>query len=210
MSIFKDIKKNYAILLAITFLTVVFSLALIMVQPLKYKATSELLIIQKQENVDAYSAVKSAEKIGKNLSEIMKTSSFMNKVLTSGFDINQSYFPKDEIELRKLWQKTLKSAVAPDTGILQIEVYHPQVSEAIKIAQAVSYVLVTQGSQYHGGGNNIVIKVVEDPYPSRFPAQPNIPITLGVGLAFGLILGLSIIYIFYSEKDNHNDLNFGE
>lgn len=185
---------------------VVLSLIISLVQPFQYGAGTQILIIQKQEiNSDAYTATKSAERIGKNLANIIYTSSFYNEVITSNSVINDK-FPQDVIERRKAWKKNVDVSVLPETGILKINVYDIDRDYASQLVRAIAYVLVSKGAEYHGGGTNVEIKVVDDVSISKYPVRPNVAVNVIVAFILGFILGS--IYIVLAEAKKYEAKQF--
>ena len=167
------------------------------IEPLEYGTTVRFLVIQKSVlGLDPYTAVKSSERVANNLAEIMYTTSFFNKVLESGYDIDQGYFKEDEEKKRKQWSEMLGTQVEGGTGLLTIEVYHPDRAQSLELAQAVATVLSQEAREYVGG--DVQVKLVDDPLPSRFPVKPNIPLNAFFGFIFGLVLGF--VYVVWRGK----------
>jgi len=62
------------------------------------------------------------------------------------------------------------------------------------------YVLVEQGSQYHGGGEQVEIKLIDKPIVSNYPVRPNLILNAIVALLVGLVV--SFVYV-YLKLDKH-------
>jgi len=190
-----NLKKYWKTVVLIVVIAVVLGFVFSIVQPLKYSATIELLIIQKQEQIsDAYTAAKSVEKLSTNLAQVVYTNSFFDKVMSSGFAIEDK-FSKDEIKKRKEWQKMISTEVAWETGMLKVVVYDTDKNQASQIAEAIAYVLATKGDEYHGAGKNVIIKTVDSVLLSRYPVKPNIPVNLLIALALGLLAGNGFVIL---------------
>ncbi len=184
----------------ITGLAVILALIISLVTPFQYSAATKILIIQKQaQNLDAYTATKSAEKIGKNLASIIFTSSFYNEVIESNNGISTKFSP-DATERRKAWQKNIEANVLPESGILEIAVYDVDRTFAAQLVRSIAYVLVNKGSEYHGGGTDVEIKVVDDVFISKYPMRPNIAINLVIALICGLIIGGYYVILKEAKK----------
>jgi len=197
----KLVKSRYQILVGIIGGILIITLVLTLVQTFKYRSTIQLLVIQKQgASIDAYTALRSAEKMASNLASVVYTSSFLDRVTQTNSTLKDD-LSIDPIERKKEWQRTVNAEVVPETGILKIEVYHHNRNQAIAYAQAISSVLVNQGSEYHGGGQEVGIKNIDAPLTSRYPVQPNIVINLGIALALGAVLSLAVIYLLGEEKN---------
>ncbi|OGY42248.1 MAG: hypothetical protein A2Y82_00505 [Candidatus Buchananbacteria bacterium RBG_13_36_9] len=198
----KILKENWEIIALLTGLAIVIALIISLVQPFQYAASTKILIIQKQEqNLDAYTATKSAERIGKNLADIIFTSSFYNEVIESNSNITNR-FPLDARERRKIWKKNIEANVIPESGILEIDVYDTDRNFATQLVRTISYVLVDKGSEYHGGGSGVEIKIVDDVLLSKYPMRPNIILNLVLALVIGLLFGSYAVILSESRKLN--------
>ena len=91
-----------------------------------------------------------------------------------------------------------------DTGMITIKTYHQDKATADKINQAIAYTLMTKHSQYHGLGENVKIKIINDSTLSDWPVKPNIILNLFLGLIAGLAAGLYFIYLFPSKAIGFN------
>lgn len=177
------------------------SVGILLVKPLEYSSTVSVLIIQKiNPNLDAYTAARAAEKLGKNLASIIYTTSFFEKVKSSSFNLNIDW-PSTEKEKRKLWQTKITARAIPDTSILEITAYDQDPQKAEKLAQAVAYILVSEGKEYHGGGEDIVIKSVDSSLTSDLPVRPNILLNVVSGLFFGIFVAIFIIFWKYTKEN---------
>jgi capsular polysaccharide biosynthesis protein len=172
----------------------VLAVLLSLLRPLEYSSSTSILITQELGVVDAYTASRSAERIADDLSSIVYTSTFYDKVMNSGYSIDTDYFPEDPIKERDRWEKTISASVARSSGLLDIRAYHPDVSQAEEIARAVAFVLTTQGWTYTSGGN-ITVQVVDDPLNSRYPVRPNIPVNAISGFFLGALGGAAYVSI---------------
>ncbi len=200
---FKDLKSHWRLIFIIALSTVILSLLLSLLFPLQYSSTVRLLIIQKSGlNLDPYTALKSAERVGDNLSQVIYTSAFFNQVLNSRFSIDKNYFKDDEIKRRKQWRKMIYSQVLRGTGMLEVVVYHEDKSQATQIANAIAYVLTTEGNNYTGGSSEI--KLVDSALESRYPVKPNFIANGITGLVVGLVLGSAYVLFIVSRKKDHN------
>lgn len=194
------LRKNWKTVVLVLIITVILGLVLTFVQPLKYRASVELLVIQKQEQiVDPYVASRAAERLSKNLAQVIYTNSFFDKVMNSGFGIEND-FSSDEIKKRKEWKKMIDTQVVLETGILKIDVYHKDKNQAVQIAQAIAYVLATKGDEYHGGGKDVVIKTIDTAVTSKYPAKPNIPVNLFTSLVLGILAGSGLVMLRSERK----------
>jgi capsular polysaccharide biosynthesis protein len=196
----KILRKNWELVALVTGLAIVIALVVSLVSPFQYSASTQILIIQKQEqNLDAYTATKSAERIGKNLASIIFTSSFYNEVIESNSSISGK-FPTDTTERRKAWKKNIEANVIPESGILEIKVYDFDRNFASQLVKTISYVLVNKGAEYHGGGADVEIKLVDDVFVSKYPVRPNIALNILIALIAGILLGSYWVIMRESAK----------
>ncbi|MCX6740488.1 MAG: Wzz/FepE/Etk N-terminal domain-containing protein [Candidatus Parcubacteria bacterium] len=197
---FKILSKNWELIALFTGLAIVIALVVSLFSPFQYSASTKILIIQKQEqNLDAYTATKSAERIGKNLASIIYTSVFYNEVLETNSELT-SKFPSDPTERRKAWKKNIEADVIPESGILEITVYDVDRGLASQLVKTIAYVLVNKGSDYHGGGTDVEIKVVDDVFISKYPVRPNVALNLIVALIAGLVIGSYYVILRASRR----------
>ncbi|MBI2483265.1 hypothetical protein HYV74_03765 [Candidatus Uhrbacteria bacterium] len=155
--------------------------AIVLFLPLRYRATMRVLIIQSTSpTLDAFTAVKSAEKIGKNFSQIIASSSFLDRVLQANSKIQASYFPAVERKRRRAWEEMVTASVAPETSVMAIAVYHPAPTQAAAIAGSVGAILARDAREYTGSPD-IAVKVIDSPILSRFPVRPNVPLQVLLG-----------------------------
>jgi len=154
-----------------------------------YSATTQVLIISRDRSgVDPYTQVKSAERIGENLAQVMRTTDFMAKVMASGaatFDKTRWEGLSDR-KLRKQWQRDVVGSMSYGSSLLNIEVYSRSQDDAKNLSAAVTETISSRGWEYVGG--DIAIKIVNDPLISRFPARPDYPTNAGVGFVLGALL----------------------
>lgn len=167
------------------------------VQPQKYSAQQRFLVVQKYaEDVDPYAASRATEYLTNLLSQVMYSQSFMNQVLTSGYGIDKSAFPSEPKKLKKAWQKTLRTRVVGDTGMLEVSVYFADHYQSEQLALAIGQVLRAKHGQYHGRGSAVTIQTIDQPITSLRPVQPNIALNTAVGAVLGLVASLAFVYLF--------------
>ena len=162
--------------------------------PLEYRADAGVYIISKSRyGVDPYTVVKSAEQVGQNIVQVIKTQDFFDKVMArSGATLDKSQFENVSDRVRmKRWEKAIDGSVVFGTGVLNLSAYSTQPAQAKLLAASIVDTLVEQGYEYVGG--DVTIKVVNKPIVTRFPARPNVPLNAAIGFVLGSIL--SAIFI---------------
>lgn len=205
-SIAKVLKPRKKFIVLFAAVTAVAAGLFSLVAPLKYSASVRLLITQRAAfTLDPYTALRSTELIGENLAQVVETSTFLSRVLESGYKIDDQYFGKgSEARRRKLWGSTVDASIARGTGLLQVSAFHPDRKEAEKIVSAIAFLLSTQGSEYIGG--EITVRLVDPPLLSRFPVKPNIPLNVVVGALVGAILASAWVWVAHRKKRHHGEI----
>lgn len=181
--------KHWRLILVWALLVAVLSGGASWLFPKQYSAQSRVIIISRDKNgVDPYTQAKSAQQIGENLAQIMKTTDFYAKVTESAPEIftDQKWKNLSDRDLRKKWQKDVIGEMAYGTSLLKIIGYGESPDKAIALSKAVSAAVVANGWQYVGG--DVAIKEVDSPLATRLPARPNILLNTAVGLAVGALL----------------------
>ncbi len=185
------------ICLAVIVLVVVVSLFM----PQQYRAQTKLLIIQHQSlSLDTYLAAKSAEKIGKILSEVVYSSSFFDEVWQAGFNIGTDWGETAK-ERRRIWKRRVELSPITQTSLIEVNTYHKDRVSVEQLAQAMIYVLIERGSQYHGGGDQVEIKLIDKPIVSNYPVRPNLILNAIGALLIGLVI--SFIYVYLKPDNKH-------
>ncbi len=190
--------SSRAISTSIFFGIVIGLLAMILapvVIPLKYAAEARILVTPHSiAGVDPYTSSKAAERIAQNLAEIVNTSEFFNRVVSVSVGVDASYFPKDELARRKLWQQSVEAASVYNTGILRIVTYHPNKQQAEALATAVTYVLTRSGNDF--AVSSADFRMIDRAVASKYPKKPNFP-ALGVG---GFLIGMVSTLLYLRPK----------
>lgn len=162
--------------------------------PLEYRADAQVLIISRSRfGVDPYTVVKSAERIGENIVQVVKTNDFYSKVMTQpNTTIDRSRFENiPERTKRKRWQKAVSASVVYGTGILNVNAYSTDPKQALSLAGAAAAALVGSAPEYVGG--DVAIKIVNEPVVSRFPVRPNLPMNAVFGFGAGALLSFVLL-----------------
>ena len=198
LSLIKRKKQTiFTLMFVVIMIVVVFSL----LQTMKYTVKSRLLVVQNTSNNDAYALSKSNEYLGNLFAEVVYSSSFYDQVIGSKYNIDPNYFSGNYSQQIEKWRKTVSTKTQGDTGIIEINVYHPQASEANKISLAVNDILINNNQNYQGG-QNIKVNIIDQPITSNYPNNPNIFYNVGAAVFGSFIISLFYIYIFPEEKYN--------
>jgi capsular polysaccharide biosynthesis protein len=194
------IKKKSGTIFTLVFITVILTIALSLLNPLKYGATSGVLVVQNTAGSDPYTVSKSNEYLGNLFSRIVYSASFYDFVLNSPYNIDKNYFTGTYNQQLENWEKTVKTKTFGDTGIIEINVYHQNPYQAQQISLAINEVLINNNAYYQGSGQAIKVNVIDQPLVSTYPVKPNLPRNIALGFIGGLFLSLVYIYIFPEER----------
>lgn len=163
--------------------------------PLEYRADAQILIVSKSRyGIDPYTAVKSAERVGENVVQVLASDVFYQSVLEEAEPgAPTTYFseaPNDR-ERRKRWEKAVNASVVYGTGVLNVSVYATTKEGAVALSKAVADALVNRVADYIGG--DVSLKIINAPVPTNVPVRPNIPLNIGIGFVAGLFLSAVVV-----------------
>ncbi len=185
---------RWKFLVLIGLIVAVFSAGVTFFWTLKYRADAQVLIISKSRyGADPYTVVKSAERVGENLVEIMKTDDFLVKVrATPGYTLDWSTFDSlNDRQKRRAWPKMAGGSVVYGTGVLNVSAYHRDPAMARQLASAVAQTVTDKAWEYVGG--DVILKVVNSPVVTRFPVEPNPLVNAALGFMVGVLLAALIV-----------------
>jgi len=175
----------------LTVLGAVLAFDLVVIQEPKYEAGSRILVVQKQaEGQDIYTISKSAQYLTGILKEAVYSDSFFDKVLLFAPDIGKDGFSDKIKERRKEWRESVKVNIVRDLGEMGINVYSSNKDRAEQINKAVIEVLGKEHDFYHGGGDNVQIKVLDYPLVGEKPVSINLWLGTNLGGLIGFSAGI--------------------
>ena len=200
------LKQKRQTLLSIFLIFLVIGSAFVLLQEFKFGTKSKILVIQEgYGRVDPYAVSRSVEYLSDLFSRVIYSNSFFSLVVSSDFDIEEGYFGEDATKQMKKWKKTISAKAVENSGIININIYHPDASQAKQIALAVNHILITQNQNYQGLGDSVKISVLDQPVVSKYPVKPDLFFNLLFIFGLSLLFGLIYIYVFPEER---YDLNF--
>jgi capsular polysaccharide biosynthesis protein len=181
----------------------VVGVGLTLAQPLKYSSSLRLLVVQDSSSAagDPYAVARSNEYLSDVLSKVVYSTSFYSRAITAGFNIDKAYFGNTNKKAAKNWNKTIEVKKINNTGIISVTAYHPNQGQAERIARAVGYVLITQNQNYHGLGDKVSLKLLDEPINSAWPVKPNLLLNAILSLFLGLVFGLVYIYLLGEKQE---------
>ena len=160
----------------------------------EYKSQAEILILQKNLDIDPYRAAKASEYAGEVLEGVSGSSDFMNGVLEKTGTTSQKFGENPEKQMEN-WNKAVNVSSVVNTGIVKITVLDPSKRENKKLMEAVMAELQTNGVKYHGN-ENITLKKIGGPVYFENPAYPVIWLNVLVAGVVGLFASIGMILLF--------------
>ncbi len=164
---------------------------IMVLQPPMYKASSRVLVIQKQmAGQDIYAVSKSAQYLSQVLREAVYSDDFFNKTIkASDGELEMENFPANFKDRREKWEDTVKVGVARDLGLVEIDVYYPHQEKARQINLAVTEVLAKEHQSYHGAGDKVEVRVLDYSAVSDNPSALRLWLVTLLGLIIGFLAG---------------------
>jgi len=190
----QSLQMGWKRILGATFLGLVLALAFSLLTPLQYSSTVRLLISQPTAtSLDAYTVLKSNERIAQSLSQLLFTSTFFENILSQAAGVDTNYFPTDEFKRRQLWQQSVETGVEVNSGLMTVTVYHPSREQARTLVNAAAEELTKQAPNYFG--SSVRLQVIDRALDSRWFARPDF-LTNGLfGLSIGLLIGIAWVLV---------------
>ncbi|KKQ27036.1 MAG: hypothetical protein US42_C0016G0021 [Candidatus Magasanikbacteria bacterium GW2011_GWC2_37_14] len=188
------LRKHWRLVFFAGVILAILSFAILLVTPLEYRADAQILIISKSRyGIDPYTAVKSAERVGENLVQVVPTSDFYNKTMLQGsYKIDKTSFTNvSEKVRRKNWEKAVNASVIYGSGVINVSAYHKDKNNALALAGAAASALVGNGWEYVGG--DVDFKIVNEPVVTDYPVRPNLPMNALAGFIIGAVLMSAVV-----------------
>lgn len=192
------VKSKYKTIIFIVLIFLLIALIAGFAQPLKYRAQAKILVVQEfGPETDAYTASKMNEYLGGLLAKVVYSESFFDQTVNNTqFSIDKNYFSGTKKKQIKKWSKTINARPIYDSGMINLQVYHPDKGQAVQISRAVIYTLKIKNNFYHSI-DNVDVRIIDSPSLSRIPVKPNIPLYGAIGIIFGSLFGL--LFVVYTE-----------
>lgn len=181
------LNRHLKLILSSGLLVAVLAVAVSLLFPWKYSAQSQVLIISRDRSgVDPYTQSKSAERIGENLAQVMKTADFMQKVMDSAATFDKARWQNLTVrKQREDWQKDVVGQMQYGTSLMNITVYSSK-DDVMALAAAVTDATVNNGWEYVG--SDVSLKTISSPLMSRWITRPNIILNAFLGFLAGAAL----------------------
>lgn len=198
MTVFlKQMWQKKVTVIIITAFIFLLAIAITLTQPLRYSVTTKLLVVQNYgANADAYAIARSNQYLSNVLSQVVYSDAFYDSVMNSGFNVSASNFPTNDVERRKFWLDMIDSKSIGDTGMIEVITYHQDKRFADQVNRSIAYILQTKNNEYHGLGDKVRVKVIDNSIASVWPVKPNLLVNAFFGLFLGLILSACYIRLW--------------
>ncbi len=199
ISLSKHIRQRKGILAITILVALALTYGVLLSRPFEYQATVQLLIVQQEsENQDLLSTLRATEQVGRNLVDVIGTSTFFEKVLSSDFPITRKFSDQPE-RRREEWREAVHATVSQQSGILSITVLDTDREQATIIGRAIADVMTRESQEFHGK-SNIIVKVVDDVYAKEWPVKPNLIGSTLAAIFFGALAGIGIISLLPERR----------
>jgi capsular polysaccharide biosynthesis protein len=186
----QSLQLGWKLILGTSILGLFFALAFSLLTPLQYSSSVRLLISQPAStSLDAYTVLKSNERIAQSLSQLLLTSTFFENILVQAEGADRSYFPTDELRRRQLWQNSIETSVEPNSGLMTVTVYHQDRVQAHALVEAAAEELTKQAPNYFGF--SVRLQVIDSAIDSRWFTRPNFVANGFFGLSIAFLLGVA-------------------
>ena len=191
-------KQGLILLLGVLVAAVSFWFAILLNE--RYKASSDVLIVQNQEGFNDYYALsKSAGYLSSILIESVYSERFLDEMDKTGIISLNIFLPDNKVERLKEWNKIINvSKNATETGILSIEILSNNQEQAKRISDAVLEVIDKKSYLFFGEGQNLDIRVLSGPV-----IEENLGIGRIIFISFGgFMIGvlLTFLVFYYMEE----------
>lgn len=200
LSPLQSLARGWVLIAATAILGAIFALAFSLLQPLQYSSTIRLLITQPAAtSLDAYTVLKSNERIAQSLSQLLYTSTFFENILAQARGVDPSYFPDDQLRRRRLWQRSIETGVEANSGLMTVTVYHPDRAQARALVEAAANELTKQAPNYFGF--NVRLQVIDSALDSSWYARPEFVSNALFGFFLGLMVGVAWVLVRKQSRE---------
>lgn len=157
----------------------------------KYVVRTDYLVSQEDAATkDYYALSRSAEYMGKVLTEVAGSERFIAAVVDTG-KVGEDFLPADKRTRLKEWNKMVMIEKEFDLGIISATVSSDNLREAQKISQAIEQVFTEKNGMFLGmGDRNVPVSVLSGPISERNPSPLKLLISVVGGFLFGCMLAL--------------------
>jgi capsular polysaccharide biosynthesis protein len=195
--------------------TVVFSVVAFFISTIiapQYGSETQILILQKSVDIDAYRATKSSEFAGEVLTRVVSSSDFMTGALAKAGENYLKYGATPEDQMKN-WNKAINVSNFGSTGIIKIEVSDTSKKEDRKMTEAIISELLDNGVKYHGN-ENITLKKIGGPVYFSDPVFPIIWLNVLAAAIAGIFFSIGLVFVLgervtsWFSKGSHESYDY--
>ena len=172
---------------------------LILVQP-KYSSSMDFLLVQANTNgQDFYSAFKSAEYLGKVLSQAIYSERLITAVIESG-KMDDRFLPANKKERLDEWANIITVRNNLELGIISVSVDGQSDRDAARIMSGVAEVLTQKNALFRSGDEKSVeVRVLSGPILEIQPTFQKLLLVAFTGFLSGLFLMSSVVILRHQQ-----------
>lgn len=164
----------------------------------KYKSTFKLLAVSSQNNIDTYTASKTANYITGILGEVIYSDSLIDSVYSANTNLEDLGYGSER-RLRQ-WKKMVKTKVLENKGLMIIDVYGNDKVKTNALANTLALTIINNHGNYDGASDRITIKMIDQPSVYDSWSMTKIMENTGLGILVGLLLGFTFVVIFPNHR----------
>lgn len=213
----QQIRDRIEYIAVIILIAVLVSFGVTITQEPEYEASARVLVIQKQENVDAFTASKSADYLTAILEEAIYSESFFQTLISKDQSLADD-FSTEPKKRKEQWRETVTTDIINDKGILAVSIFDADRDEAQQLSEIVMTTLIEEAPTYHGAGNSVTIRLIDNPVTSTRPVRPSVFANIAAGLFVGIALSAALVLLswrgklkelgLHPEAEEAEDINF--
>jgi len=195
------LRRKLSLMVLFGFLFAAISFALLFATEKNFKVKTDFLVVQKQSAAqDVYTLSRSNEYIANVMQESVYSELFINEAITTGI-ISDSLLPTNRQDRLKEWKNMVDVSKSFQGNVLIVEVQHGNHGSALKIAQAVSEVLVKKNYLFRSGApEDVEVRILSGPIDERSPSFTKILLVIGNGFLFGMLFVFVTQWFRYTSK----------
>lgn len=166
-----------------------------------FRASADVLIVPNQSGItDSYTVSKSNDYLTNVLVQAMYSEKFINTIENSGA-VSGKFLPDNRVQKLEEWKNMVNITRSASLGVIHIEVLNNDQKQIMEISNAIVATLSSNLKLFLGQGQNVDIRVLNNPLWESNPSFGMIAITVIVGFIVG---GLIVLLWQYrkAEKDS--------
>lgn len=162
----------------------------------RFSVRTDYLVSQENaETKDYYTLTRSAEYMGKVLTEVAGSERFITAVTDTG-KVDQGFLPQDKREKLLSWKRMVRVEKRLDLGIISVTVSGNDLREAQKVSLGVSQVFTEKNGVFLGTGErNVPVSILSGPISERNPGMTKVLVAVLGGFLGGFLFSLLLSFL---------------